>query len=425
MYRDVRVDEVFGISVQYRPISYVDRGHLDTEISTYLKRDLHIALRGASKCGKSWLRQKTIDNPLIVQCRIGKSIEDLYIDALSQLNIKLELDLSRKGSFKGKVTAQGTLGARILSGLGVSGELGYDRENTAQTKVVGHDIQDLRFIADIIKASGKRLVIEDFHYTSGDERKRLAFDLKTLWDYGLFVIIVGIWSQSNMLISLNPDLTGRVHELPITWSRPELEAVLEKGGNALSLSFSEKVKNAIIDNSYGIVGILQKIALETLDRAGIRIRPGKRIEFDEMHHMETAAMFYAEQLNERYQQFARRVAGGIRKRKESTGIYAHAMAVIMDANDGFLIDGLNLDVIYEIAKKRQSRIHKHNLRVVLEKIEELQIDEDGRGLVLAFNANTADITAVDRQLLLYRKFSTVQWPWEDLIREIESAESVS
>jgi len=47
----------------------------------------------------------------------------------------------------------------------------------------------------------------------------------------------------------------------------------------------------------------------------------------------------------------------------------------------------------------------------------LQVDEDGRGLVLAYNASSADVTIVDRQILLYRRYSTSKWPWEDLITE--------
>lgn len=59
---------------------------------------------------------------------------------------------------------------------------------------------------------------------------------------------------------------------------------------------------------------------------------------------------------------------------------------------------------------------------MLEKIESLQVDDDGRGLVIAYNDSTGDITAVDRQLLLYRQFCTVRWPWEDLIAEAEAGE---
>lgn len=50
---------------------------------------------------------------------------------------------------------------------------------------------------------------------------------------------------------------------------------------------------------------------------------------------------------------------------------------------------------------------------------ELQVDDDGRGLVLSYNEATAEVSIVDRQLLLYRRYATVKWPWEDMISEAD------
>jgi hypothetical protein len=60
---------------------------------------------------------------------------------------------------------------------------------------------------------------------------------------------------------------------------------------------------------------------------------------------------------------------------------------------------------------------------VLEKCEQLQIDSEGRGLVIAYNEAEAEISVVDRQLLLYRKYCTVKWPWEDLIAEAKTGDN--
>jgi hypothetical protein len=47
-----------------------------------------------------------------------------------------------------------------------------------------------------------------------------------------------------------------------------------------------------------------------------------------------------------------------------------------------------------------------------------------RGLVIAYNEAEGEISVVDRQLLLYRKYSTVKWPWEDLIAEPKTSKSL-
>ncbi len=247
------------------------------------------------------------------------------------------------------------------------------------------------------------------------ERKRLAFDLKALWDYSVFVLIVGVWTKSNMLIYLNPDLSGRVEEVPITWGSRDLERILERGGEALNIEFSPAVKTRMVRDCFENAGILQRLALGTLEAAGIFEAQDQRLIVDDSAALDTAAMEYAEQLNPLYQQFAERVSTGIRQRKNSTGIYAHAMAVILSADDNTLLRGIGIDDIFTAAHERQPRIQKGNLRSILEKMEDLQVDEDGRGLVLAYNESTREVSVVDRQLLLYRRYSTVKWPWEDLI----------
>lgn len=93
------------------------------------------------------------------------------------------------------------------------------------------------------------------------------------------------------------------------------------------------------------------------------------------------------------------------------------MAAILEEPDAELIRGMSSDRIYEVACARENRIQKGNLHTVLEKFEGLQVDADGRGLVLAYNEADREISVVDRQLLLYRQYLTVKWPWEELIAE--------
>jgi hypothetical protein len=411
---------VFGVSNKILPDSYVDRGLLDQRIQLLLKRATHIALRGESKCGKSWLRQRNIPNAITVQCRLNKSVLDLYVDALSQLEIKFTVEQSSSNSLKGTVEASGSIGAAILATLGLKISTSGDAQQAEKQIGIGHDINDLRYIAEIIKASGRRLVVEDFHYMSLKERTGFAFDLKALWDYGLFVVVIGVWSQSNMLIYLNPDLTGRIEELSIYWSDQDLDQVMTKGGSALRITFSPELKKRAISDCFGNAGILQKLILDTLDELDVFEEQMEPLGITKIDALESAEMAYAEQLNPLYQQFAKRVSSGIRSRTNSTGIYAHAIAVILEAPDETLMKGFPLAKIFLAANARQPRIQRGNLAQVLDKFEELQVDSEGRGLVLGYNEATTEITVVDRQLLLYRRYATVKWPWEEMIKEADT-----
>lgn len=412
--------DVFGISNTILNDSYIDRGNLDITVQRYLDRNLHIALRGESKCGKSWFRQKNIPNAIVVQCRFGKSVKDIYIDALSQLGIKLTLEETKGTTISGTIEASATFGASLLAKLGVKSTIASSSNDGTKTEVVGKDINDLKFIADIIINSGKRLVIEDFHYLSIPERKAFSYDLKALWDYGCFVIIIGVWSQSNMLLHLNSDLSGRIQEMSIYWSQDDLNKVLEKGSNALRIKFSDEITSLLSSDCFGNVGIIQSLALQTLDVEGIFEEQNNLKIISNSNSFNTAAAEYAGQLDSLYQQFASRVSAGIRSRNDSTGIYAHAMAVIVEATDADLTNGLKLNDIYYVAHSRQPRIQKGNLRTILNKLEELQVDIDGRGLVIAYNNSSDELTVVDRQFLFYRKHLTMNWPWEEMIAELQA-----
>ena len=301
-----KTSDVFGVSNEILPDSYVDRGKLDEELQRLLARPTHVALRGESKCGKSWLRQKVVDDAITIQCRLGKTCVDIYRDALSDLGIRLELERSESGAFSGRAEASTDVGlsllARLRGGVAVEVEKGHESKSAP----IGRDFTDLKFVADLIKTSERRLVVEDFHYLSIEERTKLAFDLKALWDYGVFVVIVGVWSKQNMLLYLNPDLTGRVEEVAIVWSDEDLRQVFTNGGEALGLEFVEELQVRAVDVCFENVGILQKLIFGSLDEMGVTEAQEPLVQLDRLEALDAAAMAYAEQLNPLYQQFAER-----------------------------------------------------------------------------------------------------------------------
>ena len=415
-----RVDQVFGISTTVRPDSYVDRGELDERIQLLLTRNTHVALRGESKCGKSWLRQQNIPNAIVVQARLGRTVTDLYVDALSQLQIEFTVQKTRSTNIKGSVKATGSIGTRILGALGleVAGEA--SRDTGSESAPAGRNIDDLRHVAEIIRESGRRFVIEDFHYLSIEERRCLSFDIKAFWDYQLYVVIVGVWSRNNMLLTLNPDLSGRIEELSIYWSNEDLSRILERGGRSLGITFTQSVVDKLTSISFGNAGILQQLTVGALDKLGI---VNERLDeaISSVSAVDDAALSYASQLEALYSNFAARVSGGIRARHDSTGIYPHTLAVLFACTDDDLIQGVPFARIFQAARGRQARIQSGNLKVILGKFEELQVDDRGAGLILSWNPATETVSVVDRQILLYRQYCTVKWPWEELIAESEQS----
>lgn len=419
----MNVHEVFGIQPALREHSYIDRGNLDQALQKLLERkQTHVAIRGASKSGKSWLRQRVLKDTIVVQCRLQYTIMDIYRDALARLDIRLELEQTTASKWGGKISASGEAGFKLLAKVQGAGEATYANEQSKKDKPVGKDASDLEFVAALIRESGKTLVIEDFHYLPESEQRKFAFDLKTLWDYHTFVVVVGVWISSNMLVTLNSDLSDRMEELSVIWSEAELCQVLNKGCRALRLRMKTEISTLIAEISYGSVGLLQKLALRYIDdELGITkaANEGTEIVLDNAEKIQDAAMHIADQLNQLYQNFARRVSEGIRTRKNATGIYAHAIAAIMAADDKSLTEGCSAKSIYAVAHARQNRIQLPNLKSILIKFPELQVDNEGRGLVLAYDSQNELVSVVDRQLLLYRRYATVRWPWEEIIAEVD------
>ncbi|MCR2813871.1 hypothetical protein [Microbacterium sp. zg.Y1084] len=278
----------------------------------------------------------------MVQCRLDKTAEDLYKEALGALGINLVIRGTKGGNFAGHVESSVTLGQSLI--LKVAGKLGlsYTRSEELQLEPVSQDVNDLRFVAELLNESGRRLVIEDVHYLSHEERRRLAYDLKTFWDFGVFVIIVGIWSQQS-LIDLNPDLSTRVREFSLSWTQDDLLRIIDKGQSALNLSIDAQVKQKLVSHAYGNAGLLRALALGLLDEAGFDVSAPEVFEVSDANLFDSAAMALAESLNPLYQSFAKRTSAGIRTRQNSTGIYAHTMAVILDSDDDKLINGIGAE----------------------------------------------------------------------------------
>lgn len=412
--------EVFGVTPRILDDSYVDRSNLDSIVARQLDRDVHVALRGETKCGKSWLRKKIIPNALVVQCTTGTTIEHIFTGALSQLGIMLETKEISQHSFKGKLSARTELGSRLIkASLGVDAE--YEERIQKEKEPVGHDINDALFIINIIKKSERRLVIEDFHYLSPQQRKIMSDFLKLFWDNQLYVVVIGIWSDSNLIITLTPDLATRIIEYSISWSNEDLQKIIDKGCRALNIKFSEEISNRIIHNSYSNAGLLQSITLGYLDELEITHEQEFEIEINDNAKFASSCHKLADQLYALYHNVVRTISSGIRRRPNSTAIYAHAMAVIIESTDEELISGLNVKDIHATACKREERIQLQNLKTALSNLNRLQSDENGRNIILSYSPESGNITIVDKQLLFYRKYNKTAWPWDDLISQYKDS----
>lgn len=84
--------------------------------------------------------------------------------------------------------------------------------------------------------------------------------LKALGDYGVYVLVVGVWPDDHLLTYYNGDLDGRVEDLRLEWSTDELDEVLQRGGHALNIEFADDLRRELIADGFGNVGLVQRLA---------------------------------------------------------------------------------------------------------------------------------------------------------------------
>ena len=261
----IKLSEVYGISRGIPKYTYVDRSGLDARFSYLLDTERHIVIHGASKQGKSCLRRKNLDesNCVIIQCKPIMNNKEIWNNALRQLEATFSssINVTKKSSSSvgGKIDAEGNILVAKVAGE-VHSEISSGHENQYEKNFLAGKENDLDYLATELKQKNKRLIIEDFHYLTEEERRNVAFDLKALYELGVYVIVVGIWSEQNLLTYYNGDLTGRIEEININWNTVELSNVIEKGEEILNVKFNEDLKHEIIESSFQNVGILQRLA---------------------------------------------------------------------------------------------------------------------------------------------------------------------
>lgn len=411
--------EVFGISADPRSASYVDRGGLDLRFQRALAADRHVAVHGGSKQGKSWLRQKGIteDKALVIQCLPDATPESIFTTALGRLGVHATLSRSKGRELSGTLdfTGAGTLGNKLLGAIeltgGASGSVSKSSGET--TAPIGQTIADLAWVSRTIVASGKRLVLEDFHYTDERVQRDLAFMLKAMGEYGLFVIVIGVWPKDHLLTYYNGDLDGRIEDIHLTWERGELESVITQGCEELNIEILPTIRSRVVDESFGSVGLLQRLAEQLCQAEGVyETHPGRsKRQIGSEESLSVALSEVARQMQNRFQNFADNFVRGMRRLPDGLEVYRHILQVASHASDEELKNGIDSQALQR--RIVDDRIRASDLTQALDRIDKLQVKIEVNPLVLTYSKSGRRLHLADRAFLFFRKHGRPQWPWDE------------
>ena len=414
------LNEVFGVSTSVPRYTYVDRAGLDEKFKYLLGCDRHMVVHGASKQGKTILRKKGIpeEETIVVQCHANSTLETVYQEIYRQTGAEALTQTSKnfKWGIEGKGEAQGGFNF-LVSEASASLEGSANVENSSEKVFVnvGQGAQpSLGYLVEEIKKTDKRIVIEDFHYLPEDEKLRLAFDLKALWDAGIFFIIVGIWAEQNLLSFYNGDLTGRVEEIDVLWTPTELEEVVNKGEPALNIIFEDDIKNQILKDANQNVGLLQRILEKYCFECGVLETRNFTTIMVRQDALESCRASICNEESVRYRKFCEAVMRGYKGFEESSlKVYQHILRVFMEASDTEIYDGIHRDVLLTRVKQYEPNVRGSDLTAALNKLNRLQEDRNISPLVFSYNSTSRKLQLADRELLFYRKYGNPVWPWQE------------
>lgn len=276
----------------------------------------------------------------------------------------------------------------------------------------------MRFVSKAIKESGKRPIVEDFHYIPEEEKKKLSFDLKAFWDMRTFFIIVGIWAEQNLLPYYNGDLSGRIDEIDVQWTGEELEQVLAKGEDALKIVIAPEIRAEMIADANQNVGLLQRIAEKFCIHSSTFGTTETPIfsTLASRDALDRCRIEICAEEASRYRQFADALSRGFKSSEESElKVFQNIARVCIEASDHELRNGLHYDTMYERTHALNERVRRSDLTAALQRLNRLQQDRQVSPLVLSYNEKSRYVQLVDRELLFYRKYGNPMWPWmEDL-----------
>jgi hypothetical protein len=265
-------------------------------------------------------------------------------------------------------------------------------------------------------ASKKKLVLEDFHYLDEKVQRDFAFLIKALGEYGSRLVVIGVWPKDHMLTYYNGDLDGRVDDIHLSWTDEELAEVLSRGSDALRIQLSPELTGSLVAESYGSVGLLQRLAEQLCIAEGIKETvsgPVRRVELGDSFDVATGKV--AEQMQGRFQTFADNFVRGMRRLKEGLEVYRHLLQEVTVASDEELLNGFDSALLLRRIGEHGSGsgIRQSDLTQALIRIDRLQVRIGVNPLVLTYGRSSRALYLADRSFLFYRKHGNPHWPWGD------------
>jgi len=250
--------------------TYNDRPHLELESQLQERLAMGnkvISITGPSKIGKTVLWTKVIpENECVFvpggNIREEKDIWNYILSALDHHSSWTEEEASEEET-KQADSLSGGIQASVFPLVKAKADLRNTtttgEKQTAKTSK-SYLVLPSKTATDLLVSHGLTLVIDDFHYI---DRKIQSDFIRVVKDpvarRGLGVIICAVPHRDHDALKAEPEMNGRVTQLPIEpWSSDELKEIAEKGFHTLNVSCPPETIDVFIRQSYKSPHLMQE-----------------------------------------------------------------------------------------------------------------------------------------------------------------------
>jgi hypothetical protein len=151
--------------------------------------------------------------------------------------------------------------------------VGGSKTNTESTTDETVETYTRRGLDDVIDINNQEefvLLIDDFHYMSGEVQDEVGEAIKQAGEAGLRICVALIPHRSDELTQANPDLQGRALTLKMEyWKRQDLMKIGKKGFEALNVNFPEESLKIFAKESAGSPHLMQQLCYDACGLKGI------------------------------------------------------------------------------------------------------------------------------------------------------------
>lgn len=412
----MELSDVFGVSSS-QVASYVERPDVDNAFSSALEQRRHIVVYGASKQGKTALVSRHIsycDN-VVIRLEPASALEDIYLAILRYANVRIE-KVRRESSSSGTEAGIGVEAKATIFGFGggsASAKAGLhsDRSSEIELEEIPFNLSLSQDVVELLRRVGfdKKIILENFHYVSEEEQRRLAFALRSLEEMGLLFVVVGVWRERDKLRNYCGDLTDRLIEVPVEpWNENDFYRVARQGAKAMNVELAPAVVAECVRSSFGSIGVFQELMKETFSAASMHRRQDAIQVIDDVSYAKAAIAVKSHQYRTVHAKSLALVAAGHVSQQQAAGrqpLYLpyYLVRAIVRAGSSFIrgMSRAELTRAIKVEHHRQEDVRPADISNLLNRLGSLQGKKGINPPIIDYDPEARHLFAVDSTFFFF------------------------